>query len=276
MRALKFILLFLCLIPSITFGLSKAEPLAVDSRLRVIVYNPNDVFMFKGFYGYESSIVFAGDETVDTITMGDSVAWQVVPNGNRIFLKPVENNATTNMTVITNRRVYHFELHADHATDINDPEMIFAMKFIYSDDANNSSAVQFFSDEDPDEELESDKTTKKKENLNYNYTISGPEFITPVKVFDDGKQTYFKFSDKYAELPAIFVVFDDNSEGLVNYRMQGEYLVIERLAPRYTLRVGNDIGCVFNEKLIAINRNKGYGTEIRKEKLWTSKFSSDN
>ena len=178
--------------------------------------------------------------------MGDSLAWQIVPNSNRIFLKPIEQDATTNMTIITTKRVYHFELHAENAADINDPDMVFSVRFLYPDEGASNSAIQQFTDTE-------DTTTPavaENKNLNYNYTVSGPDEIAPVKIFDDGVATYFEFKKSAMELPSIFVVYDDNTEGIINYKISGRYFVVERLAKRFTLRLGNVVGCVFNEKLL--------------------------
>jgi len=50
-----------------------------------------------------------------------------------------------------------------------------------------------------------------------------------------------------AEIPAIFLVDRTGKEGLVNFRVTGGYVVVERVANRFTLRRGPDTICVFNE-----------------------------
>lgn len=238
------IMLILILLPYKSFAVVEPQPMAIDSRLRVMAYNPNDIFKFTGFYGYESSIVFSSEETIDSVTMGDSIAWQVVPNGNRLFLKPIEPEATTNMTLITNKRVYHFELHAEYAKNINDPSLIFSVKFLYPDEEGSNGAVQHFADQSEMNVIEEGK------NLNYKYTISGPDSIAPLKIFDDGEKTYIEFNKNTQELPSIFVVYNDNTEGILNYSVSGKYIIVQRIASRFTLRRGSEIGCIFNEKLL--------------------------
>ena len=49
-------------------------------------------------------------------------------------------------------------------------------------------------------------------------------------------------------VPAFFMVDSRGEESLVNYRTVGDYIVIERVANRFTLRHGADIVCVFNER----------------------------
>ena len=231
------------------FSFSKAnamkEPrsLAIDRRLGVIVYSPYDVHKYTGYFGYQTSIIFAEDETIDTMSMGDTSAWQMVPQGNRLFLKPIDQDATTNMTLITNKRVYYFELHGKDAKDINEEGLMFAIKFLYPGDADStSSLMSHASNVEPD--------LSNKSLYNFDYTISGPDAISPVKIFDDGKFTYFEFKDKTAELPAIFYANKNGSEGLINFRIMGRYTVVESIRERFTIRHDSDVVCVFNEKLI--------------------------
>jgi type IV secretion system protein VirB9 len=221
------------------FAVRESRPLPVDNRIRVMVYNPDDVFKYTGFYGYQASIEFAADEVIDNISVGDSVAWQLVPSGRRLFLKPVEPDATTNMTLLTNKHMYHFELHAKEASSIEDPDMIFTIRFIYPDEGSGSGVQNFVTSLMPD--------LSKPEKFNFNYTISGVESISPIRIFDDGEFTYFKFPKKNADIPAFFLVNSEGNEELVNYRITGEYVVVERVTSQFTLRSGTDIVCVFNE-----------------------------
>jgi type IV secretion system protein VirB9 len=239
----RFLLLILIFSFSQAYAIKEPKSMAIDRRLGVIVYSPYDVHRFTGYYGYQSSIIFAEDETIETISMGDSIPWQMVPNGNRLFLKPIEQDATTNMTLITNKRVYYFELHAQEATDINEDGLMFAVKFLYPDDQDSASIGTNNASAGPD--------LTDKSLYNFNYTISGPDIVSPIKIFDDGKFTYFEFKDNESELPAIFYVTSRGTEGLINYRMAGKYLVIESIRERFTLRHDKDIVCVFNENLIA-------------------------
>lgn len=240
----RSLFLFLIFIDFCAFAIKAPKPMAVDKRLGVLVYSPYDVHRFTGYYGYQSSIIFAEDETIETISMGDSIPWQMVPNGNRLFLKPIDQDATTNMTLITNKRVYYFELYAKEAKDINEEGLMFAVKFLYSDeeDSNNSNTNNYTTSAAPD--------LTDRSLYNFDYTISGPDIISPVKIFDDGKFTYFEFKDKSASLPAIFYVNSNSTEGLVNYRIMGEYVVVESIRERFTLRHDSDVVCVFNESLI--------------------------
>tara|TARA_A100001015_G_C14639158_1_gene574736 strand:- start:299 stop:508 length:210 start_codon:yes stop_codon:yes gene_type:complete len=49
--------------------------------------------------------------------------------------------------------------------------------------------------------------------------------------------------------PAIFYVDSDGYEGIVNFRVKNNYIIVERVSAVFTLRHGVDTLCVFNENL---------------------------
>lgn len=217
------------------------RPIKLDHRVRTVIYQPDEVYKFTGHYRYQTSIEFGSDETIQTISMGDSTAWMINPSGSRLFLKPIEQDATTNMTLITNKHTYLFELHARDTDDINSPDMVFVMRFIYQD-AEQMQALNNGLDTIPALDIK-----EHPEKYNFNYTIAGPEHIAPIRIFDDGEFTYFQFRDKNAEVPAFFWVDGQGNEALINYRTRGDYIVVERVSGKFTLRHGGDVVCVFNE-----------------------------
>jgi type IV secretion system protein VirB9 len=224
------------------------RPIKLDHRVRTVIYQPDEVYRFTGHYRYQTSIEFGKDETIDTISMGDTTAWMMNPSGNRLFLKPIEQDATTNMTLITNKHTYLFELHARDTDDINDPDMTFILRFVYQDEGELQAIGQGL-DAVPIVDI-----TENPEKYNFRYTISGPETTAPLRIFDDGEFTYFQFKDKNAEVPAFFWVDSKGNESLINYRTRGDYIVVERVASRFTLRHGPDVICVFNDALPTLPR----------------------
>ncbi len=234
-------LLFVSMTSSSANALITPTPIATDARIKTVMYSPNEVIKFTGYYRFQSNIQFGDDEQIGTISLGDSIAWQMNPVGNRLFLKPIEQDATTNMTVITNKHTYFFELHADEAKSISDKNLIFELRIIYPGD--ETGAVANSIDHVPD--LEQEDLSK----YNFRYTINGSPDISPIRIFDDGEFTYFQFHDINAEIPAFFQVDKEGNESILNYRARGPYIVIERVAARYTLRHGKSVVCVFNEAM---------------------------
>ncbi len=232
-------------------ALQTPRRLSKESKFRTYVYNPNEIYQYLGHYLYQSYIEFEENEQINTISMGDSTAWQIVPQENRLFLKPVGDYPQTNMTVITNKRIYHFELDAKDAKGINDDTLIYYVKFVYQSQ-EDTTIVQF-----PTRQVTDVPDLSDLSKYNFNYEFTGNDNVAPIKVFDDGQFTYMEFQDKNAEIPAIFYVDSNGYEGLVNFRTVSNYVIIERVASQFTLRNGGEIVCIYNNS---------YLTHLRKRK----------
>lgn len=127
----SFILLALCLVSSISFA---AKPITTDSRIKTLVYNENEVFRIIVHYGYQSSIEFAKNEEIQTLSLGDSYSWKITPVGNRIFIKALTKKGRTNMTLITNKRSYHFDIISRENSNLVDQELVYVARFFYPDE----------------------------------------------------------------------------------------------------------------------------------------------
>ena len=239
-RIATFIFLICSFITSLSVSaVRESRPIATDTRIRVMVYSPDDVFKYTGYYGYQASIELDQEEEVVNVSMGDTTSWQIVPNGHRIFLKPIEDDATTNMTLITNKRTYFFELYADEAQDIRDPDMVFTVRFIYPDE-EDEDAIRSYSS------AASGPDMSAPELYNFNYSISGYEDIAPIKIFDDGEFTYLQFRTVNASMPAVFAVDEELRETMVNSRLDTENntIIVEQVFKKLSLKLDNKIVCI--------------------------------
>lgn len=232
---------------SLTLADQRPRSLASTPHIKEIIYDPNGVHMYTGFFGYQSSIVFEDGEVIGTISMGDSTGWQFSTHDNRLFLKPIEDNSTTNVTILTNKRVYHFIFTGKEARDVDDPELAYEVRFRYpahSISTQNAGIVGVQGNNQEGTEFD----IGKSQYLNFEYKLSGYDSIKPLKVFDDGKFTYMQFPGINTDLPAVFLVDSQGYEALVNYHISGRYIVIQEVAARFTLRHGSNYVCVFNMK----------------------------
>ena len=93
-----------------------------DPRLASRLYRPDEVVRVDGRMGVQASIVFADDEHIENVAVGDSESWQITPNkrANLLFVKPLAANARTNMTVVTDQHTYFFDLIAASLVDGTD------------------------------------------------------------------------------------------------------------------------------------------------------------
>jgi len=217
---------------------------AADNRIKTFTFSESDVYKLRGHYGYSTVIELSPRETIESVSIGDSEAWQIVRAGrpNILFIKPILDNAHTNMTLITNKRMYTFDLSARKAASHQAHNLAFRVKFIYASE-NDASLAKFSSSSsssyDPFRGVEGD-------SFNFEYSYSGHKRLRPTKAFDDGVFTYLSFP-KHENMPAVFEVQEDGSESLVNYNVKGKYLVISSIAKQFTLRDGNTATCIFND-----------------------------
>jgi type IV secretion system protein VirB9 len=109
-------------------------PLTTDSRIKTFIFNENEIYKFIINFGFQSSIEFAIGEEIETISVGDSYAWNITPVGRRLFIKPLEGNIHTNMTIITNRRTYQFEILSKKSSPKIDKELVYVVRFYYPQD----------------------------------------------------------------------------------------------------------------------------------------------
>ena len=217
---------------------------AADNRIKTFTYSENDVYRLRGHYGYSTVIELSSKETIESVSIGDSEAWQIVRAGrpNILFIKPILDNAHTNMTLITNKRMYTFDLSAKKAASHHSHDLAFRVKFIYSNESDASLAhfkVSSKASYNPFEGVEAD-------SFNFDYSYSGSKRLRPTKAFDDGVFTYMSFP-KFETMPAVFEVKEDGSESLVNFTTKGKYLVVSSIGKQFTLRDGDTATCIFND-----------------------------
>ena len=215
-----------------------------DSRLSVIPYDAGEVYRLSGCVGFQTTIALADNEHVDNVSLGDSAAWQVAANkrGNLLFVKPTAEHAFTNMTVVTDKRSYNFELRNASESDCNHGRLTYQLRFRYPPDAPLGTTVAPSKPPAPDPNAFLPAVEKR--NSAYSYT--GATDLVPLRVFDDGLSTYFKWSAD-VQSPAVYAVNSDNSESIVNYASRGDYLVVEQVARAYVLRRGNLKATLYND-----------------------------
>lgn len=109
-------------------------PIVSDSRIKTLVYNENEVYTVTTHYGYQANIEFGNNENVEAVSVGDRVGWQIVPAGRRLFIRAMEENSHTNMTIITNKRAYQFDLRSSSSNAVfGSEELTYVLRFYYPD-----------------------------------------------------------------------------------------------------------------------------------------------
>lgn len=226
-----------------------------DSRIKTVVYNPDDVTPLNGVVGIATHIVLAEGEEYEAHSFGDGNAWSFAHHKNHLFVKPAAENGNTNLTVITNLHVYEFSLRyiGTHAS----PATTYQLKFRYPVELAKVSA----------EKLEKARVaaalaSAPPAKVNLAYTMSGDKSLAPVNVWNDDNFTYFKFPGN-RDLPTIFLGNADGTESIVNRVSRGagnDVVVVQKIAPKWVLRLGKQFLGVYNESYDPIGVTNTTGT----------------
>jgi len=225
-------------------------PVTTDSRIKTLVYNENEVFNVITHYGYQSNIEFGTQEEIDTISLGDKVPFQVIPAGRRLFIRAQTVNARTNMTVITNKRTYQFDLASVPAPVMPNEELVYVIRFYYPDDKKNSVIPQIEGVNNVSYDNSGNLVGSPSVGYNYKYTFTGSNNLAPLKVYDDGKTTYFKLrSMEKNDVLKFYTLDTSNKENLVYPRISGEYYTVNTVAERFLIEKGSDSVFIYNDNL---------------------------
>ena len=267
------------LLTVISSPLFAQTPITTDSRIRTLVYNPNEVYELKFFYNYQSFIEFSGDEEIEMISIGEAFAWRLTPAGKRLFIRPLEIAAHTNMTIITNKRTYHFDIRSDEYSGKADEDLVYTIRFFYPQIgqplpippqlAVPNIAPRISNQPIPKVKIEEIVRTPTPQTrvdeplpsiiernpegaeLNFDYRVAGKsDDIMPLKVYDDGAETHLQFANDNLVIPTISMVDSSGSEIPLTYVVRDRYVVIPTIARQFTLRLSDGLLCIFNNKLI--------------------------
>ena len=206
---------------------------------QIYPFSDNALYRLYAAPGQVTDIALEPGETLSAISAGDTVRWAVGDTASgagtsrqvHVMVKPFAAGLTTNLVILTDKRTYHLELASTEHTAMA------ALSWSYPQEA--LIAAKAAAEQGPptiDRGLQVD-------DLKFRYAISGdsPPW-KPVRVFDDGRKVYIQFPDGIdrGEAPPLFVVGQDGQSELVNYRMRGNFYVVDRLFSKAELRLGQD------------------------------------
>lgn len=175
----------------------------------------------------------------DVVSTGEGAQRHLV-----VMIKPILSGIETNMLIPTNRHLYNLLLRAETRSYMP------LVSFTYpSDDVPESAASTLMSPAIGAAAVPpagsagtQEGVGASPESLNFGYQTKGAKQVwTPVRVFDDGRKTYLQMpvDTKVWESPALFVMEERSAPLLVNYRVKGDYYIVDRLFHRAQLRVGS-------------------------------------
>jgi type IV secretion system protein VirB9 len=198
-----------------------------------------------------------GEQLTGSVAAGDTVRWIIGDTESgpanakkiHILVKPTRPDIITNLVINTDRRTYHMELRSTEKTYMASVSWLYAQDQIIALRRQNEAAEAAMP---VDTGLDIDR-------LRFRYTIEGDATPwRPLHAFDDGRKVYIQFPRGIAqgEMPPLFVTGSDGkSSELVNYRVRGTHMIVDRLFAAAELRLG-DKG---TERRVRIVRTDGSG-----------------
>lgn len=220
----------------------------VDGALYQVYASPGqitDIALQRGEQLVGSGPVAAGD-TVRWI-IGDTESGMGGTKQVHILVKPTRADLLTNLVINTDRRTYHMELRSTPST------YMASVSWQYPQD----QLIALRRQSQEAEAAQPVSTGIDLSRVNFRYEVTGDRAPwRPLRAFDDGKQVFIEFPRGIGqgEMPPLFVVGPegDTSE-LVNYRVHGKYMIIDRLFAAAELR----FGAGKNQKRVRVSRTDG-------------------
>lgn len=229
-----------------TIPVAAADSRAGDPRIVTHRFNAEEVVAIHGRSGVQASIVLAEDEHIENVAIGDSTSWQVTPNkrANVLFVKPLSPRAQTNMTVISDRRTYYFDLLAGQRGN-----PLYVLRFTYPEAPKAAAGSKAAEPATQPALTETEAlaaagkvqdATIDPARLNFAWASKGKAALLPVRVYDDGQSTFLTWPTK-APIPAMQVRSDAGIEGPVNFAVRDDVVVIDGVPDLIVLRSGSDM-----------------------------------
>ena len=175
------------------------------------------------------------------VAAGDTVRWIIgdTQSGTgatlqvHILVKPTRPDLMTNLVINTNLRTYHIELRSTERTYMASVSWQYPQDQLIALRRQNQQA----------EAAQPVASGVDLANVNFRYAIDGDRAPwRPLRAFDDGRQVFIEFPRGIGqgEMPPLFVVGPEgNTSELVNYRVRGHHMIVDRLFAAAELRYGS-------------------------------------
>jgi type IV secretion system protein VirB9 len=197
----------------------------------------------------------AGEQLVGTgpVAAGDTVRWIIgdTVSGSgattrvHILVKPTRPDLVTNLIINTDRRTYHLEMRSSEQTYMASVSWAYPQDQLIALQQQNAAA--------------GDATPIAAgidiDALNFRYRIEGDDPAwRPVRAFDDGRQVFIEFPPGIGqgEMPPLWVIGAEGDAELVNYRVRGNHMIVDRLFAAAELRLGGE-----HQDIVRIVRTDG-------------------
>lgn len=213
-------------------------------------FEPGRLYAIHTSPRFLTTIALRPGEKLIAKAAGDTVRWvlgeteagageaqQVI-----VLVKPMRAGLRTNLVLTTDQRTYLID-----AVSTDSGAYTSVLSWTYPQEearARAAEAARRAAVQQAEDALRV-QTAVPVERLDFRYAVTPlkgrvPPW-TPVRVFDDGAKTYIEFPPDLAvrEVPPVFLLDADDQSQLVNTRLAGRYLVVDRIIDRAELRLGD-------------------------------------
>ena len=253
------------------------EPGDGDQRVRYVTYQRDEVTRVTVRRGVVTRIVLGDDERIVIAGSGfladcakPETEWCIRADvgTNQVWIKPKEHATHNNLEIRTDKRDYSLEFtvvgdhrigrkpnaeQKQHAKD----EPMYRVIFRHPQVPSHSAAITAIQASAHHAKQARDKADLLAERLgsftpeprNWSYSMEilpGGDDIAPALVFDDGRFTYFLFPPN-REIPAIFYFSPLSEETRINFHMEKDLAVVQRMGRRFVLRLGDAVVGIWND-----------------------------
>jgi type IV secretion system protein VirB9 len=239
-------------------GAARVQPTRAGyiNAMQVYPYSDGALYQVYAAPGQITDIALAAGEQLvgaGPVAAGDTVRWVIgdTESGTgptkrvHILVKPTRPDLVTNLVINTDRRTYHVELRSTEKTYMASVSWAYAQDQLIALRRQNALA-------------EAGTAVARGVDinaLNFRYKIEGdtPPW-RPLRAFDDGRQVFIAFPTGIGqgEMPPLWVIGPAGGAELVNYRIQGNHMVVDRLFAAAELRLGGE-----TQKKVRIVRTDG-------------------
>ena len=253
------------------------EPGDRDQRVRYVTYQKDEVTKVTVRRGVVTRIVLGEDERIVIAGSGflaecakPEAEWCIRADvgTNQVWIKPKDHATHNNLEIRTDKRDYSLEFtvlkddrigrkqqagQGQRRTDEPMYRLIFRHPLVPSSPAAltamQASAHRARHAREKADLLHERLDSFTPEPRNWSYSMEvlpGGDDIAPALVFDDGRFTYFQFPPN-REIPAIFYFSPLGEETRINFHMEKDLAVVQRMGRRFVLRLGDAVVGIWND-----------------------------
>jgi type IV secretion system protein TrbG len=239
-------------------GAARIQPTRADylNAIQVYPFSPGALYQVYAAPGEITDIALEPGENLvgsGPVAAGDTVRWIIGDTVSgagptkrvHILAKPARPDLVTNLIINTDRRTYHLELHSDEKTYMASVSWAYAQDQLIALRQQNAEA-----------DAAAPVATGVDINaLNFRYRIEGDNPAwRPLRAFDDGRQVFIEFPNgiSQGELPPLWVIGAEGDGQLVNYRVIGNHMIVDRLFAAAELKLGGK-----HQQVVRIVRTDG-------------------